>query len=63
LGDSSKARQMLNWKPSVTFPVSLTISYNSFINDVSTILILLYQELVKDMMESDLELMRKNPAA
>lgn len=40
LGDSSKARQMLNWKPSVTFP-----------------------ELVKDMMESDLELMRKNPAA
>lgn len=40
LGDSSKARQMLDWKPSVTFP-----------------------ELVKDMMDSDLELMRKNPAA
>jgi GDPmannose 4,6-dehydratase len=40
LGDSTKARNLLGWKPSVNF-----------------------QELVKDMMESDLELMKKNPAA
>jgi len=40
LGDSTKARNKLGWKPSVDFPT-----------------------LVKDMMDSDIELMRKNPAA
>lgn len=40
LGDSSKARRELNWKPKVTFP-----------------------ELVKDMVNADIELMRKNPLA
>jgi len=40
LGDSTKARKHLGWKPQVDFPT-----------------------LVKDMMDSDLELMRKNPAA
>lgn len=40
LGDASKARRELNWKPKVTFP-----------------------QLVKDMVEADIELMRKNPNA
>ncbi|XP_063239695.1 GDP-mannose 4,6 dehydratase [Bacillus rossius redtenbacheri] len=40
LGDASKARSTLGWKPRVTF-----------------------QELVKDMMDSDLELMKRNPSA
>uniref|UniRef100_A0A1L8E236 GDP-mannose 4,6 dehydratase n=1 Tax=Nyssomyia neivai TaxID=330878 RepID=A0A1L8E236_9DIPT len=40
LGDASKARNELEWRPRVTF-----------------------QELVKDMMDSDIALMRKNPIA
>jgi len=40
LGDSSKARAVLGWKPTVTFP-----------------------ELVADMMESDLALMKRDPNA
>ena len=40
LGDPSKAREKLGWKPSVEF-----------------------EDLVKDMMVSDLELMKRNPMA
>lgn len=40
LGDASKARRELEWKPKVTF-----------------------LELVKDMVDSDIDLMRKNPMA
>ncbi|XP_026283475.1 GDP-mannose 4,6 dehydratase [Frankliniella occidentalis] len=40
LGDASKAKKFLGWKPKVTF-----------------------QELVKDMMDADLELMRRDPTA
>lgn len=40
LGDSTKAREMLGWKPKCNF-----------------------DELVKDMMTADIELMRKNPLA
>lgn len=40
LGDPSKAKEKLGWKPKVTF-----------------------EGLVKDMMEADIELMRKNPFA
>ncbi|KZC04810.1 PREDICTED: GDP-mannose 4,6 dehydratase [Dufourea novaeangliae] len=40
LGDASKAKEKIGWKPTVTF-----------------------EALVKDMMDSDLELMRKNPIA
>jgi GDPmannose 4,6-dehydratase len=40
LGDASKAKRVLGWKPSVTFDM-----------------------LVKDMMESDIALMEKNPLA
>ncbi|XP_078041319.1 GDP-mannose 4,6 dehydratase [Augochlora pura] len=40
LGDASKAKEKIGWKPTVTF-----------------------EDLVKDMMESDLNLMRRNPVA
>lgn len=40
LGDASKAKKLLGWKPKVSF-----------------------KELVKDMMEADLDLMRRNPTA
>ena len=40
LGDPTKAKEKLGWKPKVSF-----------------------QDLVKDMMESDIELMKKNPLA
>ncbi|XP_076622226.1 GDP-mannose 4,6 dehydratase [Colletes latitarsis] len=40
LGDATKAKEKLGWKPTITF-----------------------EALVKDMMDSDLELMRKNPTA
>ncbi|XP_076244585.1 GDP-mannose 4,6 dehydratase isoform X2 [Calliopsis andreniformis] len=40
LGDATKAKEKIGWKPTVTF-----------------------EGLVKDMMDSDLELMRKNPNA
>lgn len=40
LGDASKAKRELGWKPKVSF-----------------------LELVKDMVESDIDLMRKNPTA
>lgn len=40
LGDASKAKNKIGWKPTITF-----------------------KELVKDMMDSDLELMSKNPNA
>lgn len=40
LGDASKAKRELGWKPKVSF-----------------------LELVKDMVESDIDLMRKNPMA
>ncbi|CAL7939971.1 unnamed protein product [Xylocopa violacea] len=40
LGDASKAKEKIGWKPTVTF-----------------------EDLVKDMMDFDLELMRKNPNA
>lgn len=40
LGDATKAKEKIGWKPTVTF-----------------------ESLVKDMMDSDLELMRKNPNA
>ncbi|XP_031840616.1 GDP-mannose 4,6 dehydratase isoform X2 [Nomia melanderi] len=40
LGDATKAKEKIGWKPTVTF-----------------------EDLVKDMMDFDLELMRKNPVA
>ncbi|XP_016914542.1 GDP-mannose 4,6 dehydratase isoform X2 [Apis cerana] len=40
LGDATKAKEKIGWKPTITF-----------------------ENLVKDMMDSDLELMRKNPNA
>ncbi|XP_035218908.1 GDP-mannose 4,6 dehydratase-like isoform X1 [Stegodyphus dumicola] len=40
LGDSSKARQKIGWKPKISF-----------------------QQLVQEMVDSDIELMKKNPAA
>ena len=40
LGDPSKAKEKLDWKPKVTF-----------------------QDLVRDMMESDIALMKANPLA
>lgn len=40
MGDSSKAREKIGWKPTITF-----------------------EALVKDMMDSDLDLMRRNPNA
>ena len=40
MGDATKAKEKIGWKPTVTF-----------------------ESLVKDMMDSDLELMRKNPNA
>ncbi len=62
LGDSTKARNKLGWKPSVDFPVSshyLEALLFAFINSIYVS----WQTLVKDMMDSDIELMRKNPAA
>lgn len=61
LGDATKAKTILGWSPKVNFEVSIKIV--SFLAVSIIILFVFFQQLVHDMMEADLELMKKNPSA
>ncbi|ELW70341.1 GDP-mannose 4,6 dehydratase [Tupaia chinensis] len=57
-GDCTKARQKLNWKPRVAFDSSRGSSLTA--HPVSRVSL---QELVREMVDADVELMRTNPNA
>ncbi|CAA9996703.1 unnamed protein product [Nesidiocoris tenuis] len=65
LGDSSKARATFGWKPTIGFEVRMSTidvllgRWGPYLMDVW----ISRQDLIKDMMDSDIELMKKNPAA
>lgn len=61
LGDATKAKTILGWSPKVNFEVSIKIV--SFLAVSIIISFVFFQQLVHDMMEADLELMKKNPSA
>ncbi|TSK58006.1 GDP-mannose 4,6 dehydratase [Bagarius yarrelli] len=69
-GDSTKALKKLGWKPRVTFEVRTQVYFNCFFMFENPIVIVtvrmcnvVQQELVKEMVDADIELMRGNPNA
>ena len=65
LGDYSKAKRVLGWEPKTKFKVKFCFLYtNCKVNCLCFCLPLcLLQDLVKEMVASDVELLRKTPTA
>lgn len=61
LGDYSKAKAKLGWEPTTSFKVSLTVYI--YIHTAYLTIIFSFQELVKEMVTSDIKLLQKNPTA
>lgn len=63
MGDPTKAKEKFGWKCKVDFLVCLHMLSRHHIYVHFIFIQILFQALVKDMVESDLELMKKNPSA